>query len=274
MQNYLVPKICTSTNYNEFHFLPSNRPALHWAKIAESVKIRNLLAYVPILVILIDGVKYIIDGQNRFMAARSLFLPVYYLIVENGLEDDMKILNLETVNWTLADFLHFYASKNIEGYVNLQKCLDSCGNLTVGHAIHIWQSRKNEYRTTNEAFRGGGYIFDSDAANKMREVSRILRAIENKGITIVNKTSLVSAISSLVGADMFEIDRMLGQIDKFCPNIWDNQANQDAYRDHLDLIYNHMQRQGKKVSFKYLKRNISQPPSSKDGELGDIAVAA
>ena len=256
MQISNLPTLYTSTNYNDFHFLPTNRDAEHWQKIAESVKKRDLLRYVPILVILIDGQKYIIDGQNRYLAAKSLMSPIYYFVVEDGNEDDMQILNLESVNWEPRDFLKFYANKGVKSYINIQKCLLDCPNIKLGYLISsIWQSAPTPYTNASKAFRQGAYIFGDEAIKKTRDVSRVLGALEKKRTGLVNKGSLVSAISSLVRADEFDIERMVSQIDKYHTH-WEDQANQDSYRDHLEYIYNILARQGKKVSFKYIKRRV------------------
>ena len=108
MQVNFIPTIHTSSNYDNFSLLPSNREPKHWRKIAESVKERNLLPYVPILVTEKNGKLEIFDGQNRFLAAKSLLLPVHYFIIKDATPTDMIRLNLGQTEWDNHAFLKYY----------------------------------------------------------------------------------------------------------------------------------------------------------------------
>lgn len=253
MQVNFIPTIHTSSNYDNFSLLPSNREPKHWRKIAESVKERNLLPYVPILVTEKNGKLEIFDGQNRFLAAKSLLLPVHYFIIKDATPTDMIRLNLGQTEWDNHAFLKYYSNTGNENYVRITKALIEMPNLTLSAIMNtIWQSKKRG-TSTLETFRNGDFVFGDQALEKCRKVSRMLNAIlSKKGGRMLNQNSLVASISSLVGCPEFDFEHMMSQIDKFYDKISD-QPDQEHYRRNMQKVYNFKKRGGI-VSFEHLAR--------------------
>ena len=105
-----------TNDYKLFKIVDLNRTIQTWhiEKIKKSIQKVWYLKYNPIIV----NDKYeIIDGQHRFMACVSLNLPIEYVIENGDIDEVMVQLNSTQKEWTLTDFIDFYASKWVEWFV-------------------------------------------------------------------------------------------------------------------------------------------------------------
>lgn len=253
MPNVLPLSVLSTRDYSRFSFYDANRPADHWPKLARSIEERDLTPYVPVMcaVDVSSGLLQIIDGQNRFKACESLGLPIYYMIVPEGKEDDIQRLNQYQKNWTADDYLNFYAKKGVPAYTTVVALIGECPGFNATTVARIWQGGKRDYKTNAmTAFKRGTYTIPPEGQSKVRQVYAIFSKIKSgfgpKGI--VNKGSLISTLSSLYLHDLFDVKKMAAQIDKYGHMIYSG-ADKDHYRDMLEHVYNFKQRS--KVSFKY-----------------------
>lgn len=239
-------QIFSTRDYDLFKFYSSNRPAEHWKTIAESIEKRDLTPHNPIIV---SKDYHIIDGQNRFMACKSLGKPIYFTVADNASDRDIALLNARQRNWALQDYLNFYCTHGFVDYIALDKIINETGLKLYWVVNSIWQSTPERGKTT-ESFKKGIYKFPKQAQLKCRKVSSVLFVIENTIdlSEIKNRTSLVSAISSLVSADV-NTNELKDKIKKY-PFLFKAQADQVHYKGMLETIFNYRRRE--KVSFRYM----------------------
>src|SRR5689334_746420 len=106
--------IYQTTDYDQFQLIAGNRSLnkANLKKLTASMKEEHLL--IPIIV---NEKMEIIDGQHRFVAAKDLNKPVYYIInIGYGLSQ-VKRANTVGVNWTNEDFLATYREEGNENYL-------------------------------------------------------------------------------------------------------------------------------------------------------------
>lgn len=121
-----VNTVRQTSNYSKFATLGGNRKLneLHLKRLLSSVMTSNLLSSNPILV----NEKYqIIDGQHRFQVCKELGLPVYYLMTENFGLTEVQILNANTKNWKLDDYIDGYCDMGLPEYCYLQTLMRKTG---------------------------------------------------------------------------------------------------------------------------------------------------
>lgn len=246
MQNNAIPQIFTTRDYSLFKFYSSNRPAEHWKTIAESIEQRDLTPYNPIIV---SKDYYIIDGQNRFMACKSLGKPIFFTVANNADDKDIALLNAKQKNWALQDYLNFYCTHGFVDYIALDKIINETGLKLYWVVNSIWQSGPERGKST-DAFKKGLYKFPKQAQLKCRKVSSVLFTIENTidSREIKNASSLIAAIASLVSSDV-NTNELKDKIKKY-PFLFKAQADQVHYKEMLEVIFNYRRRE--KVSFKYM----------------------
>lgn len=234
-----------TTNYDAFNFYPSNRRPFHWPKIAESIKKKDLTPWNPILV---SEDFFIIDGQGRFLACKSLGLPIYYTICPVAEENDIIILNVGRTDWTPQNYLDFFCQQGNQHYLLVSDTLQKYPNLQIMDILRIYQVRAGEL-STSETFKTGQYKFNDEAVKRCASVSRIISYIEKyvPKKEFRHRTSLISAISSIVYKEI-DINRLILQIQKN-PYLFRAQPDMINYLENLETIYNYRMRE--KISFKY-----------------------
>jgi hypothetical protein len=75
--------------------------------------------YLPVPIVC-NELMQIIDGQNREEAARSLGLPIYYMVVPGLRKEDVIRLNVNRSNWSSETYLKAYIEDGLEDYILLQ----------------------------------------------------------------------------------------------------------------------------------------------------------
>lgn len=107
-----------SFNYNAFQFNDKNR--IISQKNVDNIKKSILeIGFIKQRPVLINKEKVIIDGHHRFLALKSLGLPITYEIEEDLSQREMILLNSSQKSWMLEDFIRFYAKDNIKFYTEV-----------------------------------------------------------------------------------------------------------------------------------------------------------
>jgi hypothetical protein len=237
-------------DYSLFSFYESNRPAEHWPKIAKSIAERNLTPYVPVVCSRHEesGALMVVDGQNRLKACESLGLPVFYVVLSGGSEDDIQRLNQYQKNWSIENYLDYFVAKNYPHYVVVKQLLDEMPELRIGYVLRLWQA--GNLPSVSETFRSGDYTMPVEAQHKIRSVYRVYQACKsasNEG-KIVNMGSLFSAIGAAILHPACDKNTLIEQIQKYGYMIG-SRADHTAYKGAIEEVYNFRKRN--KVSFKY-----------------------
>ena len=111
--------IRVTTNYDDFRFWKNNRNPVKYDKLVKSIQANDLTSACPILV---NRNRFIIDGQNRFLACKKLGKPIYYIvkdIPDKEIDNYIITLNTASTNWNLPDYLSYYIKKGYTNYIEL-----------------------------------------------------------------------------------------------------------------------------------------------------------
>ena len=108
-----VANIYKTNDYEKFSFIDGNRNVRpnHVEKLCNSF--REVQLEVPLVV---DKDYRIYDGQNRFMALKSLEFPIYYQIIDKMTLRMLQLLNSNASNWTTAQYCHSYCELGFPEY--------------------------------------------------------------------------------------------------------------------------------------------------------------
>lgn len=90
--------------------------------------------YINALPIVVDPDGFIIDGQHRYLACKQLGIDAPIVVEKNF--DIVATLNSTQLNWSLKDYIKFYAEKGYEHYIIL-RALCKAKNITYNSAIAI-----------------------------------------------------------------------------------------------------------------------------------------
>jgi hypothetical protein len=114
-QDTTVNTVLKTNDYSKFKSKDGNRNLneLHLKRLTESVRQNDLLHANPILV----NDKYeIIDGQHRFNVCRQLGKSIHYIKVKGLGLQEIQILNANSKNWKLDDYIDGYCQMNLPEY--------------------------------------------------------------------------------------------------------------------------------------------------------------
>lgn len=118
MADKKVTTVYQTDDYGKFKIIDGNRPIDHAKKIIESIKEIGML-WQPILV---NERFEIVDGQGRFLAMKTLKLPVIYIKQDGLTIREVRYLNKNATNWKVEDYIHSYATGDDarDAYRNLE----------------------------------------------------------------------------------------------------------------------------------------------------------
>jgi hypothetical protein len=121
-----VNTVLKTNDYAKFKTKQGNRDLneLHLKRLSTSVKEKDLLHANPILV---NEDFEIIDGQHRFNVCKELNKPIYFLMVEGLGLTEIQVLNANTKNWKMEDYIDGYCSMQIPEYCYFKNLLNNTG---------------------------------------------------------------------------------------------------------------------------------------------------
>lgn len=113
----VVNQVNSTNDYLKFKTLKGNRNVnkLHVRRLKESFKEAYLLS--PIIV---NQNFEIIDGQHRFEAAKSMELPINFIICNNYDLKEVQLLNTNMKNWKKEDYLNAYCDLGYPAYLKFR----------------------------------------------------------------------------------------------------------------------------------------------------------
>jgi hypothetical protein len=135
-------RVHVTTEYSNFSFIDGNRVVnkANLKKLLESMSEEQLI--IPIIV---NEKFQIIDGQHRFIAAKELNKPVFYIVNYGYGIEQVKRANTVGTNWTNEDFLKTYVAEYDENYIKINELRKEKG-LQISSILKI-----------TAAFQGQGY---------------------------------------------------------------------------------------------------------------------
>ena len=119
-----VNTVQVTSDYTKFQTKQGNRELnfLHLKRLTSSVKEMDLLHANPILV----NEKFeIIDGQHRFNVCQELKKPIYFLMVKGLGLTEIQILNANSKNWKMEDYVDGYCSMGMQQYCEFKKYVET-----------------------------------------------------------------------------------------------------------------------------------------------------
>src|SRR4026208_173423 len=131
-------------NYEMFKLIKKNREKISQKdvdKIIASIQAKNLLHMRPIIV---NGDYEILDGQHRFLAAKTLGVDIYYDKQDTLTSKDVIILN-NAKAWGFYDYLNFYIQEGHQEYIKIKKFMDQ-------YKLHLKVAIIMVMGTTKEAY--------------------------------------------------------------------------------------------------------------------------
>lgn len=143
------PVIKVTTDYSIFKIIDKNREIVprHLKRLKEAIGARNFLRLFPIIV---NSEGHIIEGQHRYISAKELKLPLYYIVDDEIQPSDIAMINNNRKSWTARDYIDFYAKSGNEHYKHMRKLSQQHPKLTITTLMRLVDKSRGDY------WSGGG----------------------------------------------------------------------------------------------------------------------
>lgn len=202
-----------SDDYNRFNMIKGNR-SLDMNKIKKILsdieRGTNLLQYCPIIVVEKNKKLEIVDGQHRFVVAKKIKSPVYYIIGTDLSLYDIAKMNSNTEKWNVHDFIACYKELGNKNYVRLEEVLKEYKGLTAANAINLL--------VTGRVEGAGNTKYMDDFHRGLFEIRK-----EEEALYLLNKAKAFNhegkfsrhflvAIMKVINADVFNIDDLISKV--------------------------------------------------------------
>ena len=244
-------KLNETTNYDLFDLHEFNRDVKKLKFLEQSMKLHGYIAAYPLHVQKSGGGKLKIKGgHHRFIIARKLGIPVYYVICD----DDATIHQLEkaTNTWSLMDYLASWCRVGKEDYIEVRNYCTRTG-ISLSLASSMFFGNQAGSGNFNDAFKAGNFrIKDRKHA---RDVEGIVIHMKNCGVDCYNAHLLVQAVSRVLYVSEFDVETFKLKV-KSHSHMITKQANSQEYMNMIESVYNRQNKE--KIPLAFLADNAAK----------------
>lgn len=229
-----------TTDYSQFADINANREVdtRHVRALMKAIQETNLLHLNPIIV---NTKMEVIDGQHRLAAAKELELEVFYLIDDQIGKTHIAKLNSNQKNWTMLDYVNYYAVEKIPEYLELSDLINRNPHLPVTTLIRLIGKETNNLI---RKFKEGSL----DVSNRDRADLIIAHVdqVRNLGIEFAYDRNFIMAIKDVMLVEGYDADQFLA---KLRANRLDlvKASKKVQYLQQIEQIYN--KHQQKRIRF-------------------------
>ena len=227
-------KVYKSSEYSAFSHLAENRDLneQHVHILMESFDKDGYL----FTIIYVNEKMQIIDGQHRFEAAKRKHLPVYFIIMPGWDIRHVAILNVNSRNWTMTDFMNTHAKAGNENYIRFKQFFDEHEfDITTAQLVVIGRRTKLSGGGSNDDFRSGQIKISQDQINKAYVKARKIKEMKDFHPQGWRSGNFVTAILTLLNTKGYDHSHLILQLQKY-PITMLAQAKTLRTQEYLDLL--------------------------------------
>jgi len=245
-------KIHESKEYGRFTLTLDNRAIVEGRvkKMIPSMKHYGWLDSHPMLVRKVGDKYEILDGQGRFHAAKTLGIPVKYVVTDK--EISIPEINGPQSPWSITDYVGSYAQQGNPEYHYLLD-FSRRHKLPISISASILKGCVASGGQHSDSVRSGEFkASNTEFAEKVAVIVRELRAIHHCGAT----TNCVIAVSRVMQVGEINLTRLCDAIRKHQALVRPN-TTADGYVAMLEEIYNHCAK-ANRLPIAFLAREAAQ----------------
>lgn len=204
-------KIYATMDYDLFKKLQGNR-TVEQKRIVKIIHSLETIGWMPAVVIVNEKFE-IIDGQGRLESLKALNLPVEFVICEGSTIEECTVMNINSTNWTLTDYVYRFAeddnSANSSSYKKLVKLMELYPRFSTGLLGCALKGVAFDGRTIKE---NKVYITDEMYEKAIPQLDYVSDILDSIKIVIPNhggiKTFLLTAIIFCYNLPEIDLQRL------------------------------------------------------------------
>ena len=226
-------KISKTSDYSQFVFSDENRPLdtdhPKFRKLTESMKKHGWLWSFPMTVVRDGDKKVIVDGQNRFTAAKHLKIPVLFVVYDGQKELVISEINDTQRGWSIADHVGSRAAQGNSHYVYLKDFANRTGMPMLRAASLLWGEAADSGNVQLAVKAGRFEVRDVEYAERVASIAIAVKAHRTWALG----TSFLGALSRVVRVKEFDDAHFIKKA-----NTWVSLLNHEplAVQDFIEMI--------------------------------------
>lgn len=247
----VVAQVYETYDYGKFRIMEKgNRDITHSEKIARQMEEQFLFT-----VIIVNDKYEIIDGQNRYLASKSLGKPIRYVIAEGYGIKETRFYNMEAKNWQKKDFIKSFADEGNEEYLKFtefQKRYSDFPSSVCEFLLRLSMcndaSDKSHKNTFKSVQRGMFVISNYKRSCELADIAMSYKPFcEGQRHPIYKRKEFISAIIKLSRLEEFDNNLVIRKLN-LNPRAFVPCLSSDEYIRMIEDIVNY--RNKNKVRFK------------------------
>lgn len=239
-------KVQTTYHYDKFIFDEHNRSITKNQKLMHSLKVHGWIPAYPMHVVDNgNGKLRIIDGQHRFEYAKTLKLPVTYVVCERE-EVSVAAINNAQKPWNSKDYLSSFMRQGLPDYEELGKFVERTG-IRLTQATSMLSGESAGSANNQCSMKDGSLKITKEGRAHAELVASVI--VEIGGIIKWARDSyFVAAVSKCVRVPQFKPAQFVDRV-KNNQSMMIRQATMEQYVQLIEQIYNHRSRDPIPVKF-------------------------
>ena len=232
-------KIEKTKDYKKFKFMKGNRGILDRKvnSLMESIQNNNLMDVNPIIV---NDKFYIIDGQHRFNALKNLGLEITYIQKDNLTLKEIQLLNSQTSNWAMNDFINSYCEIRNKNYIRFKEFSEKY-NLTLREMLALFGRTDGD--SMLRPIKNGSLIFDEEKIKTMVDIAE--KYYEIRKFFNWHHSFLVRAFVKIVKSPKYDHKRMIEKMNSVPNSYFIKGGDRKTMIRVFEDIYNYHMRESK-----------------------------
>jgi len=165
--------VYSTKDYAWFKKTRGNRDATvnHCRKIRNSIVEKDLE-----MVIYVNNNGTIREGHTTFEVRKDLGLPIYYIMNDKFVSEDVSRFNKTRENWTFSDTLNFYVTRNTRSYKVVKQKMAKYF-MPIQETVGLLKAETSPSKDTSEDFKDGKYNLKYSEIKKFDDLVGDMRKI-------------------------------------------------------------------------------------------------
>jgi hypothetical protein len=257
MSTTKTPRLETSKNYSAFIPNDEQRPIRdgHVKSLAGLMAEFGFLPSKPIQTVQ-RGTKYaVIDGHHRLAAAKSIGIPVFFVVEPESSAATMASVNAQVKTWGTADYVRMYAVRGLDDFRKLLQYGEV--GIPLGMAASMLHGHAAASCNVSQAIKDGTFkIRETTGINKIYGMIKNFADLN----TVVKHRSFIAALSDCLLTPEFDWARFER---RFAENtsMMVKSSNKDLQLDQIEKLYNF--RSQEKVPLAFLVKSNAAKRNAK-----------
>ena len=245
--------ILSSSNYDDFKSNDEQRTVKkpNVAQIIKSMEEHGFLPSKPVQVYY-DGENYvIIDGHHRFVAARTIGLPVLFVVEPIKNKNSIASVNSAVSAWSMLDFVNTYDRRGIEDYRILKRYAEKGFPVKTAAAL-LATGLSTTSRFEDEKLKAG--LFKVETTTSINKILNIIELFSEENKTVKTR-NFISCMAMFLRIEGFDFRRMKNRI-KSNISMLKSTATLAQMHEQMESIYNRHSSEQDRMNLSFMVRFI------------------